>query len=147
MITYVPLRNYHRRSARGGAARGGGPKRRERRSVNTQFDVAVVGAGVAGCTAARLFAKTGASVALVEQRVDPAAYKVACTHAILPPATPPIERLGLAQLLVERGAVRTGAEFWTPYGGWISAPDDFPRGWGATRRTLDPVLRDLAVAT
>jgi len=112
-----------------------------------EFDVAVVGASVAGCTAARLFAQRGATVALIEQRDAPAAFKVVCTHAILPPATPTIERLGLAPLLVERGALRTWAEFWTPYGGWLGLPDDIPDGWGVTRRTLDPILRDLAVNT
>ena len=115
-------------------------------SSAAEFDVAVVGASVAGCTAARLFAQSGATVALIERRDDPAAFKVVCTHAILPPATPIIERLGLAPLLVERGALRTQAEFWTPYGGWLGLPD-FPDGWGVTRRTLDPVLRDLAVGT
>lgn len=109
------------------------------------FDVAVVGGSVAGCAAARLFAQRGASVALVERRADPAAYKVTCTHAILAPATPAIERLGLAPILAERGVPRTWAEFWTPHGGWFGVPDI--RGWGVTRRTLDPLLRDLAANT
>jgi flavin-dependent dehydrogenase len=109
------------------------------------FDVAVVGGSVAGCTAARLFAQRGASVALVERRPDPAAYKVACTHAVLPPATPTIERLGLAPMLTERGVPRTWVELWTPHGGWFGDPD--MRGWGVTRRTLDPLLRDLATST
>jgi menaquinone-9 beta-reductase len=111
-----------------------------------EFDVAVVGASVAGCTAGRLFAQGGARVALIEQRDDPAAFKVVCTHAILPPATPTIERLGLAPMLVARGVPRTGAEFWTPYGGWFGLPEN-TRGWGVTRRTLDPLLRDLTVNT
>jgi flavin-dependent dehydrogenase len=111
-----------------------------------EFDVAVVGASTAGCTAARLFAQSGASVALIERRDDPAAYKVVCTHAILPPATPTIERLGLAPRLTERGVPRTRAEFWTPYGGWFGFPD-LPDGWGVTRRTLDPLLRELTVNT
>src|SRR5207244_615396 len=89
---------------------------------NSEFDVAVVGASVAGCTAARLFAQSGARVALIEQRNDPAAYKVVCTHAILTPSTPTIERLGLAPMLTERGVPRTWAEFWTPYGGWFGLP-------------------------
>jgi flavin-dependent dehydrogenase len=109
------------------------------------FDVVVVGGSVAGCTAARLFAERGASVALVERRTDPAAYKVVCTHAILPPATPAIERLGLAPILAERGVPRTWAEFWTSHGGWFGVPE--MRGWGVTRRTLDPLLRDLAAST
>jgi menaquinone-9 beta-reductase len=109
------------------------------------FDVAIVGASVAGCTAARLFAGRGASVALVERRPNPSAYKVTCTHAILPPATPTIERLGLARILAERGVPRTWVEFWTPHGGWFGVPDN--RGWGVTRRTLDPLLRNLATST
>ena len=116
-------------------------------SAAREFDVAVVGASTAGCTAARLFARSGATVALIERRPDPAAYKVVCTHAILPAATPTIERLGLAPLLLERGALRTGAEVWTPYGGWFGLPDDAVDGWGVTRRTLDPLLRELAVGT
>lgn len=112
-----------------------------------EFDVAVVGASVAGCTAARLFAQGGARVALIERRHDPAAFKVACTHAILSPATPTIERLGLAPLLLERGAPRTRAELWTKYSGWFVLPEELPDGWGVTRQTLDPLLRDLAAGT
>jgi choline dehydrogenase-like flavoprotein len=44
------------------------------------FDAVVVGASVAGCTAARLFAQRGARVALVERRPDLDAYKTVCTH-------------------------------------------------------------------
>lgn len=112
-----------------------------------EFDVAVVGASVAGCTAARLFAQAGARVALIERRPDPGAYKVVCTHAVLPTATATMERLGLAPLLLERGVPRTRGEFWTPYGGWFALPESIPDGWGVTRRTLDPLLRDLAAGT
>ena len=122
------------------------PPRLHSVSSAERFDVAVVGASIAGCTAARLFALGGARVALIERRTDAAAYKVTCTHAILPPATPTIHRLGLAAPLTERGVPRTRAEFWTPYGGWLELPDD-TRGWGVTRRTLDPVLRELTVNT
>ena len=111
-----------------------------------EFDVAVVGASVAGCTAARLFAQSGAKVALIERREDPDAYKVTCTHAILPPATAVIDRLGLAPRLTAAGALRTQAEAWTPYGGWLRI-DEVPDGWGVTRRTLDPLLRQLTVET
>ena len=112
-----------------------------------RFDVAVVGASIAGCTAARLFAQAGARVALIERRPDPDAYKVTCTHSILSSAVPTIERLGLGPMLEARGALRTSAAFWTPYGGWLGFPDDAPRGYGVTRRTLDPMLRRLAVDT
>ena len=115
--------------------------------TRTAFDVVVVGASIAGCTAARLFALAGARVALVERRPDPGAYKVACTHAILSSAVPTMKRLGLAALLDERGAVRTHPEVWTPYSGLIRFPTDAPHGYGVTRATLDPMLRELAAAT
>src|SRR5919199_6309456 len=101
------------------------------------FDVAVVGASIGGCPAARLFAQAGARVALVERRPDPAAYKVVCTHQILSSAVPTIERLGLAQLLDARGAVRTYPEAWSAYGP-IRFPTDVRHGYGVTRWTLDP---------
>jgi flavin-dependent dehydrogenase len=116
-------------------------------AARSAFDVVVVGASIAGCTAARLFALAGARVLLIDRRPDPAAHKVTCTHAILSSAVPTIERLGLAELLEERGAVRTMPEAWTPYSGLIDFPDDAPHGYGVTRATLDPMLRELAANT
>jgi 2-polyprenyl-6-methoxyphenol hydroxylase-like FAD-dependent oxidoreductase len=115
--------------------------------VDSRFDVAVVGASIAGCAAARFFALAGARVALIDRDPDPDAYKVVCTHAIQSSATPAIERLGLTPLLEARGAVRTGAHFWTPFSDWIVLPDDVPPGWGITRRSLDPMVRRLAAET
>src|SRR5436190_7515541 len=118
-----------------------GPNRR------AVFDVAIAGASLARCTAARPFALAGARVALVERRPDPAAYKVTCTHQIQSSAVPTIERLGLAPLLEQAGAVQSRAAGWTPYGGWLRFPADAPPGYGITRRTLDPILRKFAVET
>ena len=115
--------------------------------VTPRFDVVVVGASNGGCTAARLFALAGARVALVERRPDPGAYKVVCTHQILSSAVPTIERLGLAARLEARGAVRTHLAAWSPYGGWMHFPTEGPYGYGVTRWTLDPILRELATGT
>ncbi|HEV7910475.1 MAG TPA: NAD(P)-binding protein [Methylocella sp.] len=49
-----------------------------------QCNVAIVGASIAGCTAAILFARNGARVALIEREGDPAAYKKICTHTFNP---------------------------------------------------------------
>lgn len=116
-------------------------------SRRSEYDVVIVGASIAGCTAARLFALAGARVALVERWPDPAAYKVACTHQIQSSAVPTIEHLGLAPLLEQAGAIRSRAATWTPYGGWLRFPADAPTGYGITRRTLDPIVRKLAVET
>jgi 2-polyprenyl-6-methoxyphenol hydroxylase-like FAD-dependent oxidoreductase len=110
------------------------------------FDVAVIGASIAGCTAARLFAQRGLRVALIERHPDLDAYKTACTHFVQSSATPTIERLGLAPLLERRGAVHNSIDFWAPHGGWIVArPEGF--GYSLTRRELDPMLRRLAAET
>jgi flavin-dependent dehydrogenase len=113
----------------------------------SDFDVVVVGASVAGCTAARLYGQRGARVALIEKRPDPAAYKTVCTHYIQSSATPTIERLGLAPLIEEHGAVRNSIDLWTPYGGWIPHRGGTPYGYNVTRRVLDPLLRRLAADT
>jgi menaquinone-9 beta-reductase len=113
----------------------------------TDFDVVVVGASVAGCTAAKLYAERGARVALVERRPDIDAYKVVCTHYIQPSATPTIERLGLAGRIEERGAIRNSVDLWTPYSGWIRHRQDTPHGYNVTRETLDPMLRRMTAET
>jgi 2-polyprenyl-6-methoxyphenol hydroxylase-like FAD-dependent oxidoreductase len=113
-----------------------------------RFDVVVIGASVAGCTAARLYGQRGARVALVERSPDPDAYKTVCTHFIQSSATPTIERIGLAALIEEHGAIRNSIDVWSRGGGWIvTAQDDPPYGYSITRRRLDPLLRRLAADT
>jgi 2-polyprenyl-6-methoxyphenol hydroxylase-like FAD-dependent oxidoreductase len=112
-----------------------------------EYDVAIVGASVAGCAAARLFGMRGARVALIEARPAMDAYKTVCTHYIQSSATPTIEKLGLAPLLDARGAVHNSVDLWTPAGGWIVLGGDVPYGYSITRRTLDPILRELAAGT
>lgn len=111
------------------------------------YDVAIVGASTAGCTAARLFALRGARVALIEARPAMDAHKTVCTHFIQSSATPTIERLGLAPLIEELGAVRNSADIWTAGSGWIVADDGDPYGYSLTRSKLDPTLRKLAAET
>jgi menaquinone-9 beta-reductase len=112
-----------------------------------EYDVAVVGASIAGCTAARLFAQRGARVALIERRPDPDAYKTVCTHYMQASATATIERLGLAPLLEQRGAIHNSVDIWTRYSGWMPAVEEGHFGYSVTRRRLDPALRALAAET
>ncbi len=120
-------------------------------SSTEHFDVAIVGASIAGCTAATLFAREGLRVALIERRSDPTAYKVLCSHYIQASATPTIQRLGLADAIEAAGGVRNTAHVWTRWG-WIDGsggarePDD-PYGYSIRREVLDPMLRSLAGCT
>ena len=120
-------------------------------SVTSEYDVAVVGASVAGCTTAALLGRAGAKVVLLEQRPDPGAYKTVCTHFIQASATPTLERLGLTEQIEAAGGIRNSAQIWTRYG-WIRPDfdDDYrhPRyGYDIRREKLDPMLRELAGQT
>jgi flavin-dependent dehydrogenase/pimeloyl-ACP methyl ester carboxylesterase len=115
------------------------------------YDVAVVGASIAGCTVATLLGRAGARVALLERRPDASSYKTICTHFILPCATPTIERLGLAERIEAAGGIRNAVDIWTRYG-WIRPRlgDDYPHprfGYNLRRQKLDPMLRELAAET
>ncbi|HTP23133.1 MAG TPA: alpha/beta fold hydrolase [Solirubrobacteraceae bacterium] len=116
--------------------------------MSADYDVVVVGASIAGCTAATFLGRARARVAVVEQRPDLAAYKTICTHFIQPSATPTIERLGLAERVEAAGGVRNGVEVWTRFG-WARPPladgYSYPRyGYDIRREKLDPMLRELA---
>jgi menaquinone-9 beta-reductase len=115
-----------------------------------EYDAAIVGASIAGCTAAIFFARNGARVALIERDPDPAAYKKICTHFIQPSATPTIERLGLADAIKAAGGVRTEFEAFTRWG-WIVLPPTRNTtrpayGYNIRRETLDPIIRKRAMA-
>jgi flavin-dependent dehydrogenase len=110
------------------------------------YDVAIVGASIAGCTAATLLAREEASVALIERHSDPNAYKVLCTYFIQPSAVPTMERLGLLPLIKAAGAVPNEIDVWTRWG-WIRNPEGIPHGYNIRRETLDPMLRRLAAET
>jgi 2-polyprenyl-6-methoxyphenol hydroxylase-like FAD-dependent oxidoreductase len=114
-------------------------------------DIVVVGASIAGCATATLFARAGARVALVERSPDPAAYKVACTHFMLPSAVPVLDRLGVTDRLLAAGAIPNEIHVHTRWG-WVRPPlaDGFPyprHGYNLRRSVLDPMLRRMAAET
>ena len=117
------------------------------------YDVAVVGASIAGGTAATLMGRAGARVALVDRHPSPNAFKRICTHFIQPSASPTIERLGLLPVLEELGAQPSGVNIWTRYG-WISFPPEWAKdplhrrpGWNIRREVFDPLVRLQAANT
>jgi menaquinone-9 beta-reductase len=116
------------------------------------FDVIVVGASLAGCTAARLYAQQGLRVALVEQQREAGAFKHLCTHFIQASATPVLKAIGLDQLIEQAGGVRNSVDIWTRYG-WTGEvpPEDAAGnrlfGYNIRRQRLDPILRELVAQT
>ncbi len=112
----------------------------------SSFDVAVVGASVAGCAAATLLAREGLRVALLEKNRGMDAYKKVCTHYLQPGATPVLKRLGVDGAIEAAGGVRNAIDLWTP-AGWLLRADHLPHGYNIRREKLDPILRRQAAAT
>ena len=112
----------------------------------------VVGAGLAGCTAARLFALEGLHVTLVESHRDVRTFKQLCTHFIQPSAYPTLQRVGLDQLIERAGGVQNSLDIWSRYG-WtgdvppLTSEGQPAFGYNIQRRTLDPMSRQVAANT
>ena len=111
------------------------------------YDVAIVGASIAGCTSATFLCRQGAKVALIESHSDPRAFKRMCTHFIQASSAPTINRLGIEDALGEAHARRTDTNVWTRYG-WVSfrresggPPLSEWAPWNIRREKLDPTLR------
>jgi menaquinone-9 beta-reductase len=116
------------------------------RNEDTTFDAVIVGASLAGATAATLLGRAGLRVALLERSRREDAHKQVCTHAIQAHATPVLERLGLIEPLRRAGAVPMDAELWTRFGP-VHHPGPRRHGWQVRRSTLDPLLRTCARST
>ncbi len=117
------------------------------------FDVAIVGASIAGCAAATFLGRQGARVALIESHSDPKVHKRMCTHAVQASAAPTLERLGLLDA-VTRVGMQSELNAWSRYG-WISPSRNYTKrlessgyhGLNLRRETFDPMLRELAANT
>ncbi len=109
------------------------------------FDAIVVGASIAGCTAATLLARRGARVALLDRVTDPQAYKKVCTHFVQSSAAGTLDRLGLLEKILAAGGVRSEVELCSRFGWIVDQLDVMPVS--IRRQTLDPMLRELAAGT
>jgi flavin-dependent dehydrogenase len=115
-------------------------------ATSPEYDVAIVGASLSGCTAAILLGRAGAKVALIEKSPDPRAYKRICSHFIQASAVPTIERIGLYEPILAAGGLRSRFHSWTPWG-WIEPTEERHAYCLNLRRSLlDPMLREKAAA-
>jgi flavin-dependent dehydrogenase len=116
--------------------------------TRSDYDVAVVGASLAGCATAILLARSGARVALLEKSPDPQVYKKICTHYIQSSAVTTLERLGLIEPMMQAGAIRSRIRMWTRWGVIESPPrSKVPAGINLRREKLDPLIRETAAGT
>jgi 2-polyprenyl-6-methoxyphenol hydroxylase-like FAD-dependent oxidoreductase len=117
----------------------------EARAGRSDYDVAIVGASLAGCAAAISYGRAGMRVALLEKRPDPAAFKRICTHYIQASAIGSLERLDLLEPMMGLGAVRSRVRMRTPWG-WVEPTErsKVPSGVNLRREILDPFIRQTA---
>lgn len=110
------------------------------------YDVIIVGASIAGCTAATEYGRAGLRVALLERHRSPQAHKTLCGHFILGGTHDVLRRLGFWQPMLDRGAaVTAGLGVWTDAGWIVPAPDHgVPPAISLRRSKLDPLLREIA---
>jgi flavin-dependent dehydrogenase len=112
-----------------------------------EYDAAIVGASLAGCTAAIMLARAGAKVALIEQRPDADAFKRICTHYIQSSAVATLERAGLLEPMVRAGALRSRGRLWTRWGWVAPRRSSVPSGVNLRRERMDPLVRRIAAET
>ncbi len=117
-------------------------------SRSEPYDAVVVGASLAGCTAATLIARAGLRVALVEKNPDPAGFKRICSHFIQSSAVGTLQRLGALRDLERMGARRSRTRLWTRWG-WVVPPlsPTVPASVNIRRSRLDPFMREMAAQT
>jgi menaquinone-9 beta-reductase len=116
--------------------------------LEPDYDVAIVGASIAGCTAAIVYGRAGLRVALLEKHRNVATHKVLCGHFLLGGAHGTLLELGLWQELVERHGAGTGGLSMWSQAGWMPPPATGVAPFLNVRRsTLDPLLRSRAAAS
>jgi flavin-dependent dehydrogenase len=114
---------------------------------SADYDVAIVGASLAGCATAILLGRAGAKVALTEKSPDPDCFKRICSHFVQASAVPTLERLELLDPIQTVGGVRSRMRAWTPWG-WIDPPADRAGlAVNLRRERLDPLVREVAART
>ena len=113
------------------------------------YDVIIVGASIAGCTAATEYGRAGLRVALLERHRSPLAHKTLCGHYILGGTHDVLRRLDFWQPMIDRGAAVTAhLGVWTDAGWIVPAPDrGLPPAISLRRGKLDPLLREIAAGT
>ncbi len=100
------------------------------------WDAVVIGAGLAGCIAARELARAGRDVLLLEARRFP--RPKVCGGCLNQKAVQHLDHLGLSPIIGESGAIPL-TEFRLQMPGW-TPQYALPAGWSVTRPTLDGLL-------
>lgn len=112
--------------------------------MRQEYDVIIVGAGPAGCSAAIFLARLGYDVLLMDKAKFP--RDKVCGDGLGPLALEVLDRLGVSQQVRDRNPwVVEGIDFFSPAGQKVQAPlfhleGRYKHGWVFPRRELDFLL-------
>lgn len=112
-----------------------------------KFDVIIIGASAAGCATAILYANSGLSVALIEQRRDVQFFKKICTHYIQSSCRDTLRKIGIQNAMEYAGAIPTTIKIWTRWGWIYGADPTTDYGYNIRRQKFDPIIRNEAMVT
>ncbi|MGB3466938.1 MAG: NAD(P)/FAD-dependent oxidoreductase [Cyclobacteriaceae bacterium] len=90
--------------------------------LNDSYPVIIIGASIAGCTAACLYANRGVKVLLLDKTSSLENYKTHCTHFVQPCGSPVLRKVGVYED-IDRLGMKSKARFWTS-AGWIESKTD-----------------------
>ena len=112
--------------------------------MEKEYEVIIVGAGPAGCSAAICLARQGCEVLLIDKAQFP--RDKVCGDGIGPPALGVLDRLGVLQVMMDQNPWKVGGiEFFSPAGQRVRAPFShlegrYKHGWVFPRREFDFLL-------
>ena len=112
---------------------------------NDFHSVIIVGASIAGCTAALLYANKGIDVLVLDKVHDFSAYKKHCTHFLQPCCIPVLKDLDIYEDILKIGK-KSKAQFWTSAGWLLSTKANYGNGDYAInveRSKIDPYLKKV----
>ena len=87
--------------------------------MKNTYEIIIVGASIAGCSAALMYAEKGIRVLIIDKATSIECYKKHCVHFVQPCGTPVLKRLDIYKDIDQLGLL-TKARFWTG-AGWIDS--------------------------
>jgi len=109
------------------------------------YKVTIIGASIAGCIAALMYAEKGIKVLIIDKLTSIESYKRHCTHFVQPCGIPILKRLNLFKDIDQLG-LRSKARFWTGAGWLESKKNNYTNDEYAInleRSKFDPYIKNV----
>lgn len=113
--------------------------------MKNTYEIIIVGASIAGCSAALMYAEKGIRVLIIDKATSMECYKKHCVHFVQPCGIPILKRLNIYKDIDQLGLV-TKARFWTG-AGWVTSKENYytneDYAINLERSKFDPYIKKL----